>query len=259
MPARKSTARRSTARKSTAKRSTAKRATARKSTAKRSTATKTTARHASAKRATARKSTAKRSTAKKTTAKRATARKSPAKRSTAKRSTAKKTTARRSTAKRSTRRRATAVRPPTTTAATVNKSVVRAIEQAWNTNDTSSLDNLFASHYHNHAGIPGMPTDLATAKMAHGMTMQAFPDRNVELLDIVADDDRVVIRTRVTGTNSGGAFWLGAPANDRPIDFESWAMYRLEDGKVVESWGLNDGMSALIQLGTWEPPPMPGA
>ena len=38
-------------------------------------------------------------------------------------------------------------------------------------------------------------------------------------IDMIAEDDRVTIRTRVTGTNSGGAFWFGAPANDRNIDF----------------------------------------
>jgi predicted ester cyclase len=137
--------------------------------------------------------------------------------------------------------------------------VVSAIEEAWSTGDLPSLDRHFAADYHNHAAMPGMPTDLATAKMAHGMAMQAFPDRNVELLDVVAEGDRVAIRTRVTGTNTGGAFWFGAPANNRSIDFESWAMYRLQDGKVTESWGLNDGMAALIQLGTWTPPPMPGS
>jgi predicted ester cyclase len=263
--ARKTTARRSTARKSTAKRPTAKRATARKSTARKSTARKSTAKRATARKTTARRATAKRATARKTTtAKRSTAKRSTAKRATAKRATAKRATTRKSTAKRasaqkSTGRRATAVRPRTTSAAETNKAAVRAIEEAWNTSNLSSLDGLFAAGYQNHAAMPGMPRDLETAKMAHGMTMQAFPDRNVELLDIVGEGDTVVIRTRVTGTNTGGAFWFGAPANDRSIDFESWAMYRLEDGKVAESWGLNDGMSALVQLGTWEPPPMPGA
>ncbi|TMK27700.1 MAG: hypothetical protein E6G64_11780, partial [Actinobacteria bacterium] len=216
-------------------------------------------RRSTAKKSTARRSTAKKSTARRSTAKKSTAKRATAKRTTAKRSTAKKTTARRSTAKRATAKRATALRPRTIAPAAANRSVVRAIEEAWSTSDLSSLDKHFASDYHNHAAMPGMPTDLATAKMAHGMAMQAFPDRNVELLDVVAEGDRVAIRTRVTGTNTGGAFWFGAPANDRSIDFESWAMYRFEDGKVTESWGLNDGMAALIQLGSWEPAPMPGA
>jgi predicted ester cyclase len=212
------------------------------------------AKKTTARRPIARKSTAKRATAKKTTARRPNARKSTAKRATAKKSTAKRATAKKTTAKRATALRRRAIAPAAT-----NKSAVSAIEEAWSTGDLPGLDKHFASDYHNHAAMPGMPTDLATAKMAHGMAMQAFPDRNVELLDIVADGDRVAIRTRVTGTNTGGAFWFGAPANNRSIDFESWAMYRLQDGKVIESWGLNDGMTALIQLGSWEPAPMPSA
>jgi predicted ester cyclase len=221
-------------------------------------AKKSTARKSTARRSTAKKSTAKRVTARKTTARRSPAKKSTARRTTARRSTAKKSTAKRSTAKRTTAKRATALGPRTIAPAAKNKTVVSAIEEAWSAGDLPSLDKHFAPDYQNHAAMPGMPTDLATAKMAHGMAMQAFPDRNVEVLDVLAEGDRVTIRTRVTGTNTGGAFWLDAPANDRSIDVESWAMYRLQDGKVTESWGLNDGMSALIQLGTWTPPPMPG-
>lgn len=251
MATKKTTARRSTAKKTTAKRVTARKSTAKKTTAKRTTPRKSTARKSTAKRTTARKSTAKRTTPRKSTAKRATAKRSTAKRVSPRKSTAKKTT------RKSTAKRATSLRRRVTTPAAANKRVVSAIEEAWSTGDLPALDKHFARDYQNHAAIPGMPTDLGTAKMAHDMAMQAFPDRNVELLDVVAEGDKVAIRTRVTGTNTGGAFWLGAPANDRSIDFESWAMYRLEDGKVAESWGLNDGMSAMIQLGTWEPPPMP--
>ncbi len=257
--ARKSTAKKATARRSTAKKTTARRSTAKKATARKSTAKKTTARRPIAKKSTARKSTARKSTARKSTARKSTARKSTARKSTARKSTAKKTTARRSIAKKSTAKRATSLRPRTTAPSTANKKVVSAIEEAWNSGNLPALDKHFAGGYRNHAAMPGMPTDLGTAKKAHSMAMLAFPDRNVELLDIIAEGDKVSIRTRVTGTNTGGAFWFGAPANDRSIDFESWAMYRLEDGRVAESWGLNDGMAAMIQLGTWQPPPMPGA
>ena len=138
-----------------------------------------------------------------------------------------------------------------------NKDVVRKIEAAWNTNNVAGLDQYFDASYHNHAAVPGLPGGLPGAKMAHSMGMKAFPDRKVELLSIVGDGDQVSIRTRVTGTNSGGAAWLGAPTgNGNKIDFESWAMYRFKSGKVVESWGINDGMLAMIQLGSLKPPQM---
>ena len=59
----------------------------------------------------------------------------------------------------------------------------------------------------------------------------------------------------MTGTNTGGAAFLGQPeANGAKIDFEMWSLYRLEDGKVVEHWGLNDGITGMIQVGGLKPP-----
>src|SRR5207253_35057 len=187
---------------------------AKKSTARRATAKKSTARRATAKKSTARRATAKKSTARRATAKKSTARRATAKKSTGKRATAKKSTGKRATAKKSTGKRATALRrAPAQAPSAANKATIRQIERAWNTSDVDALDEHFAPGYHNHAGMPGMAADLGTAKMAHAMAMRAFPDRKVEILDILAEDDRVLVRTRVTGTNSGGAFWFGASAN----------------------------------------------
>lgn len=45
-------------------------------------------------------------------------------------------------------------------------------------------------------------------------------------------------------------------ANLQKIDFESWSISRFKNGKVVESWGLNDGLLGMIQLGGLKPPQM---
>ncbi len=102
--------------------------------------------------------------------------------------------------------------------------------------------------------MPGIPPGLAGAKMAHGAAMAAFPDRKEQVLDMAAEGDRVFVRTRVTGTCQGPAPWFGVMSpNGRTIDFEC---YRLANGKVVESWGINDGLLGMIQLGTVKPPAM---
>jgi len=136
-----------------------------------------------------------------------------------------------------------------------NKDIVRAIEEAWDRNDTAALDQYFAPDLDNtQSGAPGLPVGLAGAKMAHGGAMASFPDRRVRILDLIAEDDRVFVRTQVTGTNAGGAAFLGAPeANGARIDFEMWGVYRLRDGKVVAHWGLNDGVRAMTQVGGLTP------
>lgn len=136
-----------------------------------------------------------------------------------------------------------------------NKATVRKIEEAWSKHDLAALDQYFATDFVAHAAIPGMPPNLASGKMAHGMAMKAFPDRTTTMLDLIGEGDRVAARIRVQGTNTGGAAWFGVPeGNGKKIDFESWSIYRFKDGKVVESWGMNDGLMAMIQLGSLKPP-----
>jgi predicted ester cyclase len=137
-----------------------------------------------------------------------------------------------------------------------NTAVVRAIEAAWDAGALDALDAHFAPDFNNRQSrTPGLPAGLAGAKLSHQGAIAAFPDRHVEILDTVAQGDRVFVRMRVTGTNTGGAAFLGQPeANGAKIDFEMWGLYRLEDGRVVEHWGLNDGLSAMMQVGSLTPP-----
>ncbi len=137
-----------------------------------------------------------------------------------------------------------------------NASVVRAIEEAWDQNRLDDLDQYFAEDFDNSAsGTPGLPPGLAGSKMAHQGVMGSFPDRTVEILNIVAQGDLVFVRSRVSGTNQGGFPAFNVPANSNPFSIESWSLYRLRDGRVVEHWGLNDALALLMQLGAI---PVPG-
>jgi predicted ester cyclase len=66
---------------------------------------------------------------------------------------------------------------------------------------------------------------------------------------MIADGDKVLVRNRVSGTNSNGVPWIGAHANGQPYDFESWSLYTIRDGKVVEHVGLNDMWLFAMQTG----------
>lgn len=127
---------------------------------------------------------------------------------------------------------------------------VRAIEQAWDAGRLDELDGHFAPGFDNSAsGTPGLPPGLEGAKMAHQGVMRSFPDRTVEILDVIEGGDRVFVRTRVSGTNQGGFPAFGVPANGKPFQIDSCSVYRFEDGKVVEHWGMNDALTLLMQLG----------
>jgi ketosteroid isomerase-like protein len=140
-----------------------------------------------------------------------------------------------------------------------NKQVVRSIQDAWNRGALDELDQHFAADFVARSNVPGTPPGLVGAKIAGGMGQQFLPDRKVEIVDLIAEGDRVLMRTRITGTNTQGVPWLGASANNAPYDFESWSVYTLRDGKVVEHVGINDAFLFAIQAGAITPPAMPAA
>ena len=137
-----------------------------------------------------------------------------------------------------------------------NKAVVRQVEEAWNTNQLDKLDALFAPAFTQHSGFPGAIPNMETAKQAHQMSMAAMPDRKAEIQEMIDGDDKVVLRMRVTGTNTGGFPPFGIPANGNKADFEWISIYTLKDARVTEHRAIIDVMTFMQQMGAI---PTPGA
>jgi predicted ester cyclase len=72
--------------------------------------------------------------------------------------------------------------------------------------------------------------------------------------DLIAEGDYVVGRWEGGGTHTGPAFsdFLAGSlpaATGRKMHFTGTTVLRLKDGKIVEEIGLDDGVTALTQLG----------
>jgi predicted ester cyclase len=84
---------------------------------------------------------------------------------------------------------------------------------------------------------------------------EAFPDLNFwGAADLIAEGDYVVGRWDGGGTHTGPAFsdfLVGAlpAATGRKMRFTGTTVLKLEDGMIVEELGLDDGVTALTQLG----------
>ena len=129
-----------------------------------------------------------------------------------------------------------------------NKEVVRKIEEAWDSNNLDALDAMFAPDFKQFSGFPGAPPTLESPKQAHMAAIQAMPDRKTEIQEMMAEDDRVMIRVRVTGTNTGGFPVLNIPANGNKIDIEWISIYTVKDGKAVDHRAIMDVAGLMQQL-----------
>jgi predicted ester cyclase len=83
----------------------------------------------------------------------------------------------------------------------------------------------------------------------------AFPDLNFwGTADLIAEGDYVVGQWEGGGTHTGSAFddfLVGSlpGATGRKMHFTGTTVLKVIDGKIVEELGLDDGVSALTQLG----------
>jgi predicted ester cyclase len=84
---------------------------------------------------------------------------------------------------------------------------------------------------------------------------RAFPDLEFwGTADLIAEGDYVVGQWEGGGTHTGpafGDFLVGSlpAATGRTMRFTGTTVLRLKDGKIVEERGLDDGVTALTQLG----------
>ena len=139
--------------------------------------------------------------------------------------------------------------------ATSNKETVRKVQAAWNENRLDDLDQYFAPDFKANSNDPSGTPDLAGAKTAHGVMNRLMSDRKVQILELIEEGDKVLARNRATGKHTGGEAWMSAPADGKVYDIESWSIYRFRDGKIVESWGLNDAFRLITQIGGQLPQP----
>lgn len=83
----------------------------------------------------------------------------------------------------------------------------------------------------------------------------AFPDLKFRgTAELIAENDYVVGRWEGGGTHTGPAFsdFLAGElpaASGRKMHFTGTTVLKLENGKIVEEIGLDDGVTALTQLG----------
>ena len=66
------------------------------------------------------------------------------------------------------------------------------------------IDELLAPDYVNHSpGTPDQPTGPEGVKAVVSMFRSGIPDLRVNILDVIAEDDKVATRYTVEGTHEG--------------------------------------------------------
>ena len=126
--------------------------------------------------------------------------------------------------------------------------VARYIEVGWSRGDLGVVRESVAPDYHRHQ--PGMPFPVETGAALEelvGMDRQGLPDLEVVIDHIVAEGDFVATRVIARGTPKGDLAGI-APTGKR-VEFTASDLFKLTDGRIIESWHNVDDFGLLQQLG----------
>jgi predicted ester cyclase len=80
----------------------------------------------------------------------------------------------------------------------------------------------------------------------------AFPGYQLSVDDLVAEGDKVAVRSTFTGTHRGEL--MGVAPTGKPVSIGLLLIYRIAGGKIVEHWMQADTLGILQQIGAMPAP-----
>jgi steroid delta-isomerase-like uncharacterized protein len=126
--------------------------------------------------------------------------------------------------------------------------VRRQIDELWNRGNLDFAVECFTEDFVGHdPAIPEGVHGPEGFKQNVATTRTAFPDFRVEIVDQVAEGDRVVTRYVTTGTQQGEV--EGLPPTGRRVAVAGMGIDYFREGKICESWEYYDVMGTMQQLG----------
>ena len=128
-----------------------------------------------------------------------------------------------------------------------NVAAQEAFGEAVNTGNLEAFDTLVAPNCVDHDPAPGQVDGPEGFKAFFTDMRTAFPDLNVAVETLVADDDQVAFAYTLTGTHTGP--FQGHEATGKSISVRGVQISKFDDGRMTERWGSSDELGIMTQLG----------
>jgi len=136
-----------------------------------------------------------------------------------------------------------------------NKSLVRRwFREVWNEGREATIDELFADGGvayglgDGEAEVRGPSQLKPFVRNLRG----ALPDLQISIQDIMAEEDKVIVRVLLVGTHSGSG--LGVQPSGRRVRVTGIIVFRIAKGQFAEGWNSWDQLGLLRQIGALPDP-----
>lgn len=121
------------------------------------------------------------------------------------------------------------------------ETVSQFIETFWNQSELGSVDRFLSDDYQelSYQSKEGLKKFAATI-------LEAFPDKQYTVEEIIGQGNKVLVRMTVKGTHEG--MFFGTSPTGNTIDVTLYRQYRVEGGKIAEHQGWIDMVTMWSQI-----------
>jgi steroid delta-isomerase-like uncharacterized protein len=123
----------------------------------------------------------------------------------------------------------------------------RFFQEVFNEGRVELIPEVTTENFVEHETIPGGPEGREAVTWFVSSFRGAVPDLRAEVEDLIAEGDRLAVRSTWSGTHQGDLF--GMPATGKRFTMNVIDIVRFEGDRVAEHWGVSDVAGMMQQVG----------
>jgi predicted ester cyclase len=126
-----------------------------------------------------------------------------------------------------------------------NKALIHLLfEEIIHRGNLTIVDEIFSANFVDHS-TPEQPVGHEGLKDYLVMVRTGFPDLHVVIDDLIAEGEKIVVRTSWYGTHLGT--YEGVPPTGLQVARTLIQIFRIIDGKIAEEWNEGSGLLNAVQ------------
>ncbi|TCL05378.1 MULTISPECIES: ester cyclase [Sodalis] len=133
----------------------------------------------------------------------------------------------------------------------IERQAVETLYRAFNDKNPDLMDIAVTADWEDIPLAPGQGPGPEGLKPIIGLFLQAMPDVNIIVHDLIQVAGRAAVRAEITGTHLGPLF--GIPATGKKVSFSIHEFHEFEGEHIKRTWHLEDWFGLFQQLGAYPP------
>ena len=128
--------------------------------------------------------------------------------------------------------------------------VVRYYDEVWRAGNVDAIDDLLTPDHVDETPPPGFDGTREGQKQIATLMRDTSKDKTMDVIDVVADGDRVAGVWRMTWTQIGD-LWGMVPADGKTIELHGMDYFQIRDGRIARTRHVENWLGVVLQLGAF--------